>query len=123
VNDGSAKSAGYQDALLCIRKGVLRIKWYYFPGGTKRISLTRIVGVEEYRMSGWTGRCRLWGSGDLVHWFPLDPRRPHKQDAFVIDVGRRAKPVVTPEDPKAFRAALAGAGVPLFSRASRRGRT
>jgi hypothetical protein len=55
VNDGSAKSAGYQDALLCIRNGVLRIKWYYFPGGTKRIPLTRIVGVEEYRMSGWTG--------------------------------------------------------------------
>lgn len=60
-----------------------------------------------------TGRWRVWGSGDLVHWFNLDPGRRHKRQAFVVDLGRRAKPVVTPDYPDAFRAAMEAAGIPI----------
>jgi hypothetical protein len=35
----------------------------------------------------------------------------------LVDIGRRAKPVVTPDDPDAFRAALAAAGLRVPSRA------
>jgi hypothetical protein len=98
-----AGGAGYQDPLIAIRDGELALRRYYFPTGTKRIRLAAITRVEEYAMTKAAGRWRTWGSGDLVHWLNLDPGRWHKQQAFVVDLGRRAKPVVTPDDPDAFR--------------------
>ena len=117
MQDRSKGSAGYQDPLISVQDGTLMIRRYYFPTGTKRIPLPMITGVEEYAMTKATGRWRTWGSGDLVHWFNLDPGRRHKRQAFVVDLGRRARPVVTPDDPDAFRAALVAAGVRISSRA------
>jgi hypothetical protein len=108
-----AGGTSYQDPLISIQDGTLMIRRYYFPTGTKRIRLAAITGVEQYPMTKATGRWRTWGSGDLVHWFNLDPGRRHKRQAFVVDLGRRAKPVVTPDDPDAFRAALVTAGIPI----------
>ena len=68
--------------------------------------------VPHARLDG-TGR--IWGSGDFVHWFNLDGHRPGKERAFVLDLGGTVKPVVTPDDPDAFRAALVAAGVPVGS--------
>jgi hypothetical protein len=112
-----AGGATYQDSLIAIRDGRLVIRRYYFPTGTKRIRLASITGVEQYPMTKATGRWRTWGSGNLIHWFNLDPGRRHKQQAFVIDLGQRAKPVITPDDPDAFRAALVAAGIRISSRA------
>jgi hypothetical protein len=117
MQDRPAPSAGYQDPLIRIQNGELVIRQYYFPTGAKHIRLAAIIRVEEYPMGKATGRWRVWGSGDLVHWLNLDPGRRHKQQAFVIDHGRRAKPVVTPDDPDAFRAALVAAGIRVSSRA------
>ena len=52
-------------------------------------------------------RWRLWGSGDFVHWWNLDPNRPRKQAALVLDVGRRVRPTITPDDPEAVERILA----------------
>lgn len=44
------------------------------------------------------------GSGDrgaLVHWWKLDPGRPKKDTALVIDTGRRILPTITADDPEA----------------------
>jgi hypothetical protein len=117
MQDRSKGSAGYQDPLISVQDGTLMIRRYYFPTGTKRIPLPMITGVEEYAMTKATGRWRTWGSGDLVHWFNLDPGRRHKRQAFVVDLGRRAKPVVTPDDPDAFRAVTVAAGIPVSARA------
>jgi hypothetical protein len=106
-----AGGATYQDSLIVIGDGTLVIRRYYFPTGAKRIRLAEITRVEEYPMGKATGRWRTWGSGDLIHWFNLDPGRRHKQRAFVVDLGRRAKPVITPDDPDAFCAALVAAGI------------
>ena len=116
MQDRHTGPAGYQDPLISIQEGTLAIRRYYFPTGTKRIRLAAITGVEEYAMGKATGRWRTWGSGDLVHWFNLDPSRRHKRQALIIDLGRRAKPVVTPDDPDAFRAAVAATGIPISSR-------
>jgi hypothetical protein len=116
MQDRRAGPAGYRDPLISIQDGTLVIRRYHFPTGTKRIRLAEITRVEEYAMGKATGRWRTWGSGDLVHWFNLDPGRRHKRQAFIIDLGRRAKPVVTPDDPDAFRAALAATGIPISSR-------
>jgi hypothetical protein len=51
------------------------------------------VGVNGVR------RWRIWGSGDLRHWWNLDPRRPSKTVALVLDVGRFVRPTITPNDP------------------------
>ena len=112
-----AGGATYQDSLIAIRDGTLVIRRYYFPTGTRRVRLATITGVEQHPMIKATGRWRTWGSGDLIHWLNLDPRRRHKQQAFIIDLGRRAKPVITPDDPDAFRATLVAAGIPVAAKA------
>jgi hypothetical protein len=43
-------------------------------------------------------RWRIWGSGDFVHWWNLDPHRPTKDTALVIDIGARVRPTITPDD-------------------------
>jgi hypothetical protein len=35
-----------------------------------------------------------------VHWWNFDSRRPHKKVALVVDVGRRIRPTITPDDPE-----------------------
>jgi hypothetical protein len=47
-------------------------------------------------------RWRIWGSGDFVHWWNLDRKRPHKSEALVIDVGSRVRPTITPDDPESI---------------------
>jgi hypothetical protein len=46
-------------------------------------------------------RWRIWGSGDFVHWWNLDPKRPSKRMALVLDTGHRICPTITPDDPDA----------------------
>jgi hypothetical protein len=43
---------------------------------------------------------RIWGSGDFVHWWNRDLQRPNKTVALVLDVGRRVRPTITPDDPE-----------------------
>jgi hypothetical protein len=45
------------------------------------------------------------GSGDFVHWWNLDLKRPQQTVALDIDVGRRIHPTITPEDPDTIEAA------------------
>jgi hypothetical protein len=45
------------------------------------------------------GRWRFWGSGDFVHWYTLDGNRAHKTVELELDVRRRVRAVITPDDP------------------------
>ena len=101
----------FADPLISIRAGALVIKHYYFPTGTRRIPVRSMRAVRRYPITSSSGRRRYWGSGDTVHWFNLDPHRAHKEYAVVIDVGRRAKPVVTPDNPELFEDVLAQHGI------------
>jgi hypothetical protein len=65
----------------------------------RRIPYSSIRSVTKTPLSHWR-KWRLWGSGDFKHWFNLDPRRPRKEIALVVDVGKRVEPVVTPDDPQ-----------------------
>jgi hypothetical protein len=101
------KQVLHDDGLVKLDLDGLTIRRYYFPLGTsKRIPYARIKGVQERRMGALTGKGRLWGSGDLRHWFPLDPSRPQKEKALVLDVGKWVRPVITPEDPDRVLALL-----------------
>jgi hypothetical protein len=103
----SLNHLAYDDgAIRCDDQG-LSIRRYY-PWGTKRIRYTSIEGVETLPLTGpqKVRKWRLWGSGDFVHWWNLDPRRPQKSVALVIDVGRRIRPTITPDDPTAVARTL-----------------
>jgi len=94
------RTAAYEDAgVRCDDQG-LTIRHYYL-WGAKRIRYTSIRGVEKLPLTGVNKvrKWRIWGSGDFLHWWNLDVRRPKKDLALVIDVGRRMRPTITPDNP------------------------
>ncbi len=89
----------YDDGgIACDAEGLL-IRRYY-PWGAKRIPYPAIRQITELPLTGANSvrRWRLWGSGDLRHWWNLDPHRPGKRMALVIDTGGSVKPTITPDD-------------------------
>jgi len=103
-------AALYGDPLLTLEDGVLTIGGYY-GAAPRRIRLDHVHGVTERSMGRLGGRLRIWGSGDLRHWWNLDTGRPRKTRAFEIDMGGWIVPTVTPDDPDGFAAALTRAGI------------
>jgi hypothetical protein len=104
----------YSDGLLKIDDSSLTIRHYYFPLATaKRLPLNDIYSASEFALHALTGRWRIWGGGSLPYWSNLDPRRPRKRRGFVIRTNGFVRPVVTPDDPEAFKRALIGQGVPV----------
>jgi hypothetical protein len=45
------------------------------------------------------GTGRIWGTASPRYWAHLDPHRPWKRVALVVDVGERMQPFITPDDP------------------------
>ncbi len=98
----STDETAYDDgAIRCDEHG-LSIRHYYL-WGTKRIPYAAIKGVQTLPLTGLqkVRKWRLWGTGDVVHWWNLDLHRPRKSVALVIDVGGRVHPTITPNDPQA----------------------
>ena len=51
--------------------------------------------------------------GDLRHRWNFDGHRPSKEVALVLDVGKRVRPAITPDEPKRVVAVLRKHGVPI----------
>lgn len=93
-------TALYQDAGLTLDEDGITIRRYYFPFATpKRVAYSKIKGIKAKPMGWASGKGRFWGAGDPRHWFPLDMQRGHKQTLLILDVGRRVRPCITPDDP------------------------
>ncbi len=91
----------YRDRWITCTGDGLRIGGYYAPFGTrKRIRYERIVGVELVPTGAFSGKWRIWGTTRPDRWAHLDPQRPSKQTALVIDTGRFVKPFISPDDPE-----------------------
>ena len=85
----------------------LQIRSYYFPFGTKGVPYTEVQGLHRIEIKGlWSGKWRLWVTGNLRYWANLDRKRPKKKVGFVVDLGRAVSPVVTPDEPDAFESVL-----------------
>lgn len=98
----------YDDGLVACAADALIIRRYYFPLATsKRVPYSDIRSMRPCA----SGRGRIWGSGDFVHWRNLDVRRPRKTMGLVIDTGHRIKPVITPDDPDEVIRVLSRHGV------------
>ena len=78
----------------------------YYPWGAKRIPYGSIQAVNHRSLSPVRGKWRIWGSGDFVHWWNLDPRRPKKQVALEIVLEGRIVPTITPDDPESVAGIL-----------------
>lgn len=99
-------TALYEDRWIECTPDELRIRGYYFPWGTKRIPYSSIRQVTIVDMGLLTGRARIWGSSTLRTWASLDPGRPSKSKALVLDTGGQIRPFVTPDDPEAVAAVI-----------------
>jgi hypothetical protein len=102
----------YDDGRVALTDDALVIRSYYFPFGAKRIRYADISQVRRRPLVGLGGRYRIWGSGDLRHWYNLDPGRPGKSTALDIELsGKSTIPVITPDQPDEVAAELAAHGV------------
>ncbi len=97
----------YRDRWIKCTDEALIIRGYYFPFGSKKtIRYGRIREVHEIKMGPATGQWRIWGSGDFKHWFNWDAGRTRKTRALILDVGKFARPVITPDDVDAVKAII-----------------
>lgn len=91
----------YDDGRIACDDSGLVLRRYYPWGSAKRIRYEAIRSLKRRPLGGFTGRWRIWGSGDFVHWWNLDPSRSAKSEALELDVGRRIIPTISPDDPGA----------------------
>jgi len=96
----------YDDGKIVCDDRSLVIRTYYLWGAAKTIPYSAIRSVTKRPLTGVTGKWRIWGSGDFVHWWNLDTKRPSKNTALMIDLGKRVVPTITPDDPDAVERIL-----------------
>ena len=91
------ESAIYDDGRIACDDEGLTIQWYYL-WGAKRIPYRAIRSAKQFTLAPIRGKWRIWGSGDLVHWYNLDGTRPSKQTGIEIDTGGTVRACITPDD-------------------------
>ena len=101
-----AHPADYIDSRIRCTGAGIEIRGYYVPWGSRRVAYASVRSLERVDLSAARGRARIWGTANPGYWANLDPRRPYKSTGFVLDVGRRVRPFVTPDDPDAFEATV-----------------
>ena len=101
----------YDDGRIACDDHSVVIRRYYVWGSAKTIPYDTVRSVTRQPLSWLTGKWRIWGSSDFMHWWNLDPGRPKKETALVINVGKRILPTITPDDPDAVERILAEHGV------------
>ncbi len=81
----------YSDKLIEITEDTILFHGYYFPCGSKRISLGDVEKVDAMKPTLFTGKWRLSGTGDFVTWFPADYGRFKRDTIFHMQLknGRR----------------------------------
>jgi hypothetical protein len=97
----------YDDGKIVCGPDRLEIHSYYFPFGTKSVPYAQIQGLQRIEIKGvLSGKWRIWGTGNPRYWANLDMKRPKKEAGFVVDLGGKVNPIVTPDNPDAFESVL-----------------
>lgn len=100
----------HDDDVLTLDSTGITVKNYFLPGRSRHIRYDDIVTAELIPLSFGTGRHQLVGIGPLrtrlfFHW---DRKRAGKSHGVSLDLGRRLRVVVTPDDPGEVLAQLNG---------------
>jgi hypothetical protein len=87
----------YHDKWITCTDDAVVIKWYYLwlP---KRIPYSAIRSAKKVRLTALRGKGRIFGTANPRYWASLDPGRPAKSAALILDVGGPVKPFITPDD-------------------------
>ena len=99
-------TGSYQDRWIECTDTEIKIRGYYVPWGTKHIPYGAIKAVRRVDLGVLRGRGRIWGTANVRYWASLDPGRPKKQTALILDLGRTVSPFITPDDPAAVLACI-----------------
>ena len=75
----------YSDKLIEIRDNTILFRNYYFPTlSNKIVEFCDIEKIVLKKPSLKNGKFRYWGSGDFVHWFPLDNQRNIRDVIYIL---------------------------------------
>jgi hypothetical protein len=98
----------YEDSLVVLTSASLLLKRYYFPTlKPKLMSLAEVQRIEILCPNLRTGRFRLWGSGDLRTFYPLDIGRPKRDRLFRLKQrDKRVRIGLTVENSELFITAI-----------------
>jgi hypothetical protein len=99
-------TSSYEDRWIACAPDGIQIRGYYFPWGTKRIAYDAIRAIRRVHIGVLTGKGRIWGTANPRYWANLDPGRPRKKTALILDLGRSVRPYITPDDPDAVEAVI-----------------
>ncbi len=80
----------YADRLVRITDESILFRWYYFPFVPKRVLFSAVDHIEAYTPSIWTGKYRIWGTGDFRTWCPFDLYRPIRDTIFIMSLTNQA---------------------------------
>jgi len=103
---GDGPGVLYHDRWIECTADAIRIRGYYFPWGTKRIPYSSIRSIRRVTMTALRGQGRIWGTANPRYWASLDPSRPAKSIALILDIGSLVRPFITPDDPGKVEAAI-----------------
>ena len=100
----------YDDPALALDDNGITIKNYFLPGRPRTIPWEDIVQVELIPLGFATGRHQLVGIGPLrprlfFHW---DRARSHKSHGLTLELGRRLRVAITPDEPETVLALIRG---------------
>lgn len=100
----------YSDKLIEIRDNAILIHNYYFP--TLSAKTVKFKEIEKILLEIPTfkkSKYRFWGTGDFIHWFPLDDQRSKRDVIFILfRKNRKIRIGFTVEDSKKVREILNG---------------
>jgi hypothetical protein len=99
---GTGPAPLYHDRWIECTPSQLIIRGYYFPFGfPKALAYSKILEVERFALTTWTGRWRIWGTTSPRYWAHLDPGRPRKATGLALHLKGPVRPWITPDDPDA----------------------
>lgn len=79
----------YADELVEVTEDSILFRHYYFPFGSKTVSLTDVESVKTLEPTLKDGKWRIYGTGNFHTWFPLDKRRPDRDLIFLMTLKNR----------------------------------
>ena len=85
----------YHDTWITCTDDAIVIRWYYL-WGPKRIPYAVIRSARRVDLGTFRGNLRIWGTANPRYWASLDPGRPRKSAALILDVGTAVRPFITP---------------------------
>ncbi len=96
----------YRDKWITCTDDAILVRWYYL-WGAKRIPYSAIKAARRVTLGPARGKGRIWGTANPRYWASLDPGRPGKGAALILDVGSTVQPYLTPDDVPAVAAIVA----------------